>query len=112
MKKTGWTIYGIEIGISLVLAILDYRITTGFIIGALVSVLLYFRNNSFWNDVLDTRVAGKGTGFSHFTVNYIIMAGALILCAVNQNLFNVIACALGVLSIKWAIVLESMLERK
>lgn len=112
MKKTGWAIYGIEIGISVLLVLLDYRITTGFIMGALVSVLLYYRNNSFWNDVLDTRVAGKGTGVSHFTINYLLMAIALIVCAVKKEYFNVIACALGVLSIKWAIVLESIIDRK
>ena len=64
MKKTGWLIFAIEIGISLVLAVIDYKLTTGFILGTLVSIVLYFRNNSFWNSVLDTRIAGKRTGTS------------------------------------------------
>ena len=64
MKKTGWLIFAIEIGISLVLAVIDYKLTTGFILGTLVSIVLYFRNNSFWNYVLDTRIAGKRTGTS------------------------------------------------
>lgn len=112
MKKTGWLIFAIEIGISLVLAVIDYRLTTGFILGTLVSIVLYFRNNSFWNSVLDTRIAGKRTGTSHFTVNYFIMALVLVICAVNRNYFNVIACAVGVLSIKWAIILQSLVSKE
>lgn len=112
MKKTGWLIFAIEIGISLVLAVIDYRLTTGFILGTLVSIVLYFRNNSFWNSVLDTKFAGKRTGTSHFTVNYFIMALVLVICAVNRNHFNVIACAAGVLSIKWAIILQSLVSKE
>lgn len=112
MNKVGWIIYCIEIGISVILTLVDYRWTTGFILGALVSVFLYFRNNSFWNDVLDTKVAGKRTGTSHFAINYLIMAITLIVCAKNQGYLNVIACALGIMSIKWAIVLQTIVSKE
>ena len=112
MKKTGWLIFVSEMVISIMLVMIDYRLTTGFILGALGSIVLYFRNNSFWNSVLDTRIAGKRTGTSHFTVNYFIMAIALIICAINRSYFNVIACAIGVVSIKWAIIIQSLISKE
>lgn len=112
MFKIGWIIYCIEIGISVILAVVDYRWTTGFILGALISAFLYFRNHSFWNSVLDTRIAGKRTGTSHFAINYMIMAVTLIICAVNRNYLNVVACAIGIMSIKWAVVLQTIVSKE
>jgi hypothetical protein len=83
----------------------------GFALGAALSVLLWKRNESFWNSTVSTGQVGKGTGLGHFTLNYGIMAGAMILCVFAPEWLNVITCAIGLTACKMAVIFESVIIR-
>ena len=82
----------------------------GFVIGAIGSRLLFWRNETFWSDVLDTRVPVGGGG--HFMVNYLLMALAMIPGALFPRYINIFGCALGLISVKLAIVLSETVGKK
>ena len=84
----------------------DIRYASGFALGAVASVLLYIRNEQFWSGVLDTGTATKYTGIFHFLINYGIMAGVLVLSALKPELFNIFACAVGLLLLKISVIIK------
>ena len=47
-----------------------------------------------------------------FAIHYAIMAAVLILCAKLPGIFNIFACALGLLIIKFSILLDAAIGRK
>ena len=94
----------------LILLIFGLRFSLGWLLGCVVSVLLYKRNDSFWSSVLDTGEAGRGTGFLHFLVNYGMMAGALLVSAFFPEYLNIFACAAGMMLIKLTTVADVMIH--
>lgn len=86
------------------------KFCAGFVIGAIGSRLLFWRNETFWSDVLDTRIPVGG--WSHFLVNYLLMAAVLMLGALFPRYINIFGCAFGLISVKLAIVLNEMTGKK
>ena len=84
----------------------------GFLAGDALALLIYEWNVHYWNRVLDSRRAGRGTGFPHFLINFTLM-GALLLAAVYKpEYLNIFTAAAGLLSIKSAIIIEELFFRR
>lgn len=109
MNERSWKTAGVLCVLSLITLFFNWRITTGFLLGAVLAVWLYKRNETYWNEVVDTRSAGRRTGFFHFLVNYAIMAGAMILAVRLPQAFNVFAVAVGLTIIKLAVIIDNFL---
>ena len=103
-----WTVLGAVIVV--VSLFFRWQFAVGYVIGAAVSWLLFWRNETFWSDVLDTRVPVGGGG--HFMVNYLLMALAMIPGALFPRYINIFGCALGLISVKLAIVLSETVGKK
>ena len=112
MTNRSWKIFGILAVIGCLSGIYHYSCLFGFLLGIGVALLLNYRNTTYWNDVLDTKIARKGIGTSHFMVNYLIMAFTLILCAFYPQYLNIFLCALGMSLIKISIILNEVVLKK
>ena len=95
----------------LILLLINWRLSTGYILGCLVSVLLYKRNESFWTGVLDSGHAVRGTGFLHFLVNYGLMGGSMLISALLPQYLNIFACAAGLMLIKMTTVADVLIHQ-
>ena len=95
---------------TVILLIFGLPLGAGYLLGCLISILLYKRNESFWTSVLDSGHAVKGTGFLHFLVNYGLMAGGLILSALVPDYLNIFACAAGMMLIKLTTVADVVIH--
>ena len=78
---------------AVILSFFGLRYAAGFILGVLAEALNLFRNEMFWNDVLDTGVASAGTGSFHFLINYLVL--------------NIFTCAAGLVWIKAVLLIET-----
>ena len=84
----------------------------GFLAGDALALIIYEWNVHYWNRVLDTRRAGRGTGFPHFLINFTLM-GALLLAAVYKPQYlNIFTASAGLLSVKSAIIVEELFFRR
>ncbi|NCB32421.1 MAG: hypothetical protein EOM64_00830 [Erysipelotrichia bacterium] len=112
MDDRTWKITWVIAALGLLSGFISWRFATGYALGAAVAVLLYKRNEGYWNEVVDMGNARKGTGFTHFLVNYGLMAGALILCAKMPQYFNIFACAIGQMLIKISVMAGELIQGK
>jgi len=109
MSKRAWQIsLGILVIGSIALALIKIAFGLGFFLGGVIGLLNYKRNESFWTAVLESRQAGRGTGFSHFLVNYGLMASVLVLAALFPDYLNIFTAALGLMIVKIATVAETL----
>lgn len=113
MKKESWKLFVVLlVVITIVLLLWDFTIALGYVVGGLLSALLYFRNASYWGDILDAgTVSGSRYGF-HFMVNMLIMALPMIIAALFPDVLNIFAVAAGLFMIKITVVVEVLLMRK
>lgn len=95
---------------TLALMFIGYPFGFGYLLGCLVSILLYKRIESFWTGVLDSGSAQRGTGFFHFLVNYGMMAGSLLLSALLPEYLNIFACAAGLMLIKFTTIVDMIIH--
>lgn len=113
MRKRSWRI---SLCIMLIVAaaalVVDWRISSGFLLGCFVSVLLYLRTVAFCNAVLENGRTTKTFIFSRFMSSYALMAIPLLLAAVLPQYFNLFAAAAGLLLIKVTLIFDSLLERR
>lgn len=110
MTDQSWKIYKVLcITVSIVTLVINFRWTAGWLLGSLVTVLLYKRIESFWNGILDTGYADKKTGRGNYFTNYLIMAAALLICALLPDYLNIFACALGLMAVKFTSVIEVLI---
>lgn len=112
MNKRSWKVYGILSGLCLLAGFFRYQYALGFLLGSAVGLLLYFRNRTFWNDVVDSGFATTGTGSFHFLINYVLMAASLIACAKFPQYLNIFFCTFGLLMIKVSIIIENLWKGK
>ncbi len=112
MDDRTWKITGVIAALGLLSGFINWRFATGYALGAAIAVLLYKRNEGYWNGVVDMGNAKKGTGFTHFLVNYALMAGAMILCAKLPQYFNIFACAIGLMLIKISVTAGVLFQGK
>lgn len=109
MTKRTWKIFLILLVVGLMTGFIRYQFASGLLLGAIISCVIYLRNESFWNGVVDRGFATKGTGSLHFMFNYILMAFPLIFCALKQEYFNIFACAIGLVMVKCSLVIDAVL---
>lgn len=113
MNKNCWKLFFIiMIATSVITVFIDYRMTTGWLLGCFASALVYKRTESFWNGVVDRGFSTKHTGIGNFTLNYAIMAIVLIISAVLPKFFNIFSCACGLFLIRIVIILDSLRKEK
>lgn len=84
----------------------------GFLSGFLISVILYESNVSYWNKVADIGKAHAGTGLLHFLLHYALMAGVMIFAVFHPGIMNIFTAALGLLSVKIALIVHELTKRK
>ena len=84
----------------------------GFLAGDALSVIIYEWNVHYWNGVLDTGHAKRGTGFPHFLINFTLMGGLLLLCVYIPGVLNIFASAAGLMAVKSAIICNELTRRK
>lgn len=107
MTERSWKIFRIlTCIIAVITLVFDWRMTLGFLLGTGEAYLQYRRTEKFWNGVVDTGTASKGTGYFHFLINYAIMGATLIVCALLPSFLNIYTCALGMFMIKITSVVE------
>jgi len=110
MKERSWKILKIlVVSISIILAIIDYRWALGFLLGCGAAVLTYHRTEQYLSNLMQAK---KGPVFLHFTLNYLVMAGVLILSAKLPGVFSIFACAAGLMIIKITTVVQMIMERR
>lgn len=113
MKKRSWKLLAVLTAIGTCgSALFSFSIAAGFLLGSLLSVLLYKRNESYWGEILDIgTTAGSRYGF-HFLVNMIIMAAPMLLAVRFPRYLNIFAAAAGLLMIKITVTIEVLLPWK
>ncbi len=92
---------------AVILSFFGLRYAAGFILGVLAEALNLFRNEMFWNDVLDTGVASAGTGSFHFLINYLVMILVMVISAKFPQYLNIFTCAAGLVWIKAVLLIET-----
>lgn len=107
-----WKIFRLLILCSALLSFVDWRLTNGYVLGAVTSVFLLKRVERYCDAVLAQQVAPQKQAVASFLSNYLVMAAVLILAAVLPNVFNLFTTALGMMAIKIALVLEVTLMQK
>lgn len=112
MNQRSWKIFIVLTILGSLCGLIKWQFTTGFLFGVAISFLLYYRNENYWNDVLDMKEAGKGMGMSHFIINYLLMAIPLILCAKFPQYMNIFFCAFGMTLIKISLIIDSLITKK
>ena len=113
MKERSWKIFTVLlIIVSVVTVFIDWKITTGWILGCLISRLLYRRIEGFWNGILDQGYSNAKTGRGNRAGNILIMAGVLVLCAVCPEYLNIFACAIGMMAIKITSIVDVLIPGK
>lgn len=112
MTERSWKIFRILTCVIAVATLLfDWRMTLGFLLGTGEAYLQYHRTEKFWNGVVDTGSASRGTGYFHFLINYAIMGITLIACALLPKILNIFACAVGMFMIKITSVVEVLVYK-
>lgn len=112
MKKRSWKICGVLIVLGLLTGFIHLKYAVGFLAGSLIGILLYLRNDSYWNNVVDGGYSEKGTGIFHFLINYALMASVMIIAVKLPEYINIFASAAGLLIIKMTITVEALLPRR
>lgn len=113
MTRKSYRIFAVLlIAVSVLTLFFDYRWTTGWLLGCLVSLLLYRRVESFWGMILDRRFVSGKTGRGNFLGNYLIMAATLLICAFFGKFLNIYSCALGLMAVRFTSVIEILITRK
>ena len=98
------------LGCLLFLAGLPYGL--GFLAGTALALVIYEWNVHYWNRVLDTRRAGRGTGFPHFLINFTLMGALLLTSVYKPQYLNIFTAAAGLFSVKSAIIVEELFFRR
>ncbi len=113
MNKNTWRIFYILMVVGTVVPVfINYRISLGFLLGSIESLVHYKRLESFWNEVIDARVSHKTTGLGHFAITFAMMGAVLLICAFLPNIFNIYACAIGMLLVKITTYVDLLLQKK
>lgn len=112
MNERSWKIFYLLMLLGTVIPLLfDYRISLGFLLGSIEALIHYKRLEHFWNGVIDTKVSHASTGLGHFALTFLMMAGVLLLCAFIPDVFNIYACAVGMILVKIATYVDLFVKR-
>lgn len=112
MCTNSWKLFRIlTILISLVTVIFNWRWTTGFLAGTAMCILLYYRTDTYWSDILDSGTTKGSRYMFHFAINFLLMALPMVLAALFPQIMNIFAAALGLLMIKITVTVEVLLPK-
>ena len=110
MTHQTWKIYYIFVLVGLVFLPIHWQWTTGWLLGSLAAFVIYKRIENFAKQVLSTK-SSSGT-YGNFVINYFLMAVVLMVSAIFSQYFNVLTCAIGLSTIKLAIIFHmTVIER-
>ncbi len=110
--KTWKLFYILMIFGTIITVVIDYRISLGYLLGSLEAWIHYKRLEKFWNGVIDVGVSHKSTGVMHFAITFALMACVLLICAFLPNIFNIYACAVGMLLIKVTTYIDLFIHKE
>lgn len=74
-------------------------------------ILLYYRTDTYWSDILDSGTTKGSRYMFHFAINYLLMALPMVLAALFPQIMNIFAAALGLLMIKITVTVEVLLPK-
>lgn len=111
MTQRGWKIFIVlSLVISIIFILFNWRWTTGFVLGSAASVLAY-KNTEYYVDQTISARMPAGTVF-HMMLNYIIWTIVLIVCALLPQFLNVLCCALGLFTVRTALIIDSLWRKE
>lgn len=111
MIKRSWILFvQIVSVISVVLLLFDWRYSISYLLGSIASLLVYWNTVRFVDQTLAAGIP-IGAGM-HSTRNFAIWSIVLIVSALLPEYLNILATALGLFSIRFAILLNEWLERR
>ena len=110
MTNHSWKIYYAFVLISFVFLPFHWQWTTGWLLGSLAAFIIYKRTENFARQVVSMQ-SSSGT-YGNFAINYFLMAAVLVVSAVFPQYLNVLTCAIGLSTIKLAIIFHvAVIER-
>ena len=110
MTDYTWKIYYAFVLISFVFLPFHWQWTTGWLLGSFAALIIYRRTENFARQALSMQ-STSGTYFN-FAINYALMATVLVISAIFPQYLNVLTCAIGLSTIKLAIIFHvAVIER-
>ena len=103
---------GITLVITVVLMVFNWRYATGFILGALMSFLLYLKTRWQCNRIMAGSKGVKSGFFLSFLLSYVLMALPLLTAVLLPQYFNIFASAAGLFLVKFVLIVQSFVERR
>ncbi len=110
MMDRTWKVYIGLVLISILFLPIAWQWTTGWLLGSLVSYVIFRRIETFTNRALSLQ-SSSGT-YGNFALNYLLMAASLLICAFLPQFFNILTCAFGLTTIKLAIIIDSFIKER
>ena len=110
MTDYTWKIYYVFVLISFVFLPFHWQWTTGWLLGSFAAFIIYSRTENFARQALSMQTT-SGT-YLNFAINYALMATVLVISAIFPQYLNVLTCAIGLSTIKLAIIFHvAVIER-
>ena len=110
MTNHSWKIYYAFVLISFVFLPFHLQWTTGWLLGAVAAFIIYKRTEIFAKRVLSMQ--SSSGSYLNFAINYALMAAVLVISAIFPQYLNVLTCAIGLSTIKLAIIFHvAVIER-
>ena len=104
--------YAVFAGMCVGLGIIHWTCATGYILGAIISYILYWRNVRLCDTILANKATNRWGHFAHFMNNYALMAIALLLGAIFPQYINIFGVTLGLFLLKTAVIINTVKNRK
>ncbi len=99
--------------IAVLFLLIDLSLVYGFLLGSVVSMIIYQRTERFCTTLLSNQLANKGLMYLNFMINFGLMALTLLISALKPEIFNIFAATLGLLITKTTIIIHAVfLERR
>ena len=105
MSKRVLLIYCILVLLGALTGFINWTYATGYILGCLVAFLTFKIVEQFCDQILDMKV----TRLNHFQLlmSYGLWAVVLLISALLPQYFNIFACAIGLFTVKIALVIDA-----
>ncbi len=110
MTEKTWRIFAVLVIIGCLSVFIRWQCLTGWLLGCAVSVLTFKITEHYCDTAIRMRNAGGSMG--HFMINFTIWAAVLIFCALADSWFSILACAVGLTTVKMAIIIDSVVNRE
>lgn len=110
MTNHSWKIYYAFVLISFVFLPFHWQWTIGWLLGSVAAFIIYKRTEIFAKRVLSMQTSSGS--YLNFAINYALMAAVLVISAIFTQYLNVLTCAIGLSTIKLAIIFHvAVIER-